>query len=247
MPTATPIKILPSSATKSQAPTFRGLIDLIGRVEQFTSHAARLQLTRDVERLAANAEKVRDLQGTIRRIVDPSENIQSIQRALESAARVETAPQNSVQSTFDDLLANGELLESAEFQKQAGWTRQALSRAVLAGRIFYIEVEGIRAYPAFYLDLRYNRKDVESVTKLLGDISGGSKWLFFTALKGSLAIAGAVSAEARGAPEAKTRSKQLAGRAELEAVPGVPRTPLQALEDGDVELVKRSAKAYAER
>ena len=151
---------------------------------------------------------------------------------------------DKVQSTFDDLLARGELLESAEFQEQARWTRQALSRAVLAGRVFYLEVGGgIRAYPAFYLDPRYSRKDVESVTKLLGDISGGAKWLFFTTPKGSLASPNGASAEAR-APN-KPRTKPTSGANHQLA--GGPRTPLRALEDGDVELVKRSAKAYAAR
>ena len=246
MATSTLSKAPAPAAGKSSPPTILGLVDLLGLVEQFTSQTAMQQLAREVEHLSASSERRPDLVNTLRTMASVSQRIDAALRALEGAANVES-PQNKVQSTFDDLLATGELLESAEFQKRAGWTRQALSRAVLAGRIFYLEVGGVRAYPAFYFDLRYNRKDVESVTKLLDDISGGSKWLFFTTPKGSLANANLLAAEGLGATKAKSRTKQLRAVNGFTTVPGVPRTPLRALEDGDVDLVKRSAKAYAER
>jgi hypothetical protein len=151
----------------------------------------------------------------------------AIKKLLESASGLQI-PQNRVQANFDEELATGQLLESGTFQKQAGWTRQALSKAVNARRVFFLEVQGVRAYPAFYLDLRYNRKDLEAVTRLLGDLSGGSKWSFFTTPKGSLA---------RPAVEGTSRT----------AAAGAPRTPLQALEDGDVELVKNAAAGHAHR
>jgi hypothetical protein len=97
----------------------------------------------------------------------------AIKKLLESASGLQI-PQNRVQANFDEELATGQLLESGTFQKQAGWTRQALSKAVNARRVFFLEVQGVRAYPAFYLDLRYNRKDLEAVTRLLGDLSGVS-------------------------------------------------------------------------
>jgi len=154
--------------------------------------------------------------------------IGAIRRALVKVSSTE-APQNRVQSTFEALLARGELLESSRFRERAGWTRQALSKAVLAGRVFYLEVGAIRAYPAFYLDLRYNRKDVEAVTRLLGDLSGGAKWLFFTTPKASLAR---LDAERPAGQALSTRQA---------------RTPLRALEDGYLDRVKRAAIGYATR
>lgn len=127
-------------------------------------------------------------------------------------------------NTFSTLLARGELLDSASYQQRAGITRQALSKAVGARRMFYIEVGNARAYPAFYLDTRLSRAQVEEVSKLLGDLSGGSKWVFFTTPKGSLA----------SAPKEAGTS-------------GTPRTPLQALRDGDLEKVRQSAIGFAER
>ncbi|MBV8036366.1 hypothetical protein [Roseateles sp.] len=143
----------------------------------------------------------------------PSRQVAAVKKPASGPAR------DDVRATFEGLLEKGALLESAQFQERAGITRQALSKAVTAKRMFYLEVGGIRAYPAFYLDDSLERVQVEAVTKLLGDLSGGSKWLFFMTPKGSLA-------------------KAHSGRA---------RTPLQALMDGDFEKVKQTAAGHAER
>lgn len=151
------------------------------------------------------------------------------------------APQNKAQASFDLELATGELLESADFLERAGWTHRSLGKALLAARVFRVEVAGVQAYPAFYLDPRYKRKDVEAATKLLGDLSGGSKWLFFTTPKGSLA-------RPTSSQHAPTKSKAAAGGVGRSLpAPVIARTPLQALEDGDVQLVKRAAAGYAQR
>lgn len=65
----------------------------------------------------------------------------------------------------------------------------------------------------------YRREDLQRVIALLGDSSGGSKYLFLTLPKGSLA-------------------KQETG---------TPRTPLEALKDGDFDAVMRAAHGFSER
>ena len=95
--------------------------------------------------------------------------------------------ENEMKVDLEALLASGELVDGAEFYERTGWTQRELDSAVLDGRVFCLEVGGVGAYPTFYTDPRYNREHVEAVTQLLGDISGGSKWLFFTTPKGSLA------------------------------------------------------------
>ena len=127
------------------------------------------------------------------------------------------APRDAVRESFERLLAQGELLEGAEFLARTGITRQALSKAIGAQRLFYVQVDGRHAYPAFYADHTLQRRQVETISKLLGEIGGGSKWLFFTSAKGSLAS--------------------------LES--GQARSPLQALRDGDFERVKRAAAGYS--
>ena len=129
------------------------------------------------------------------------------------------APQDTTRETFEALLAKGLLLDSAAFQERTGISRQAMSKAVTARRLFYVDLGARRGYPAFYADASLQRRQVEAVSKLLGDLPGGSKFLFFTTPKGSTAK-----------PES-----------------GQARTPLQALRDGDFERVKRAAVGYAQR
>ena len=65
----------------------------------------------------------------------------------------------------------------------------------------------------------YRREDLERVIARLGALSGGSKYLFLTLPKGSLAR-----------PDT-----------------GTPRTPLEALKDGNFDAVMRTAHGYSER
>lgn len=126
---------------------------------------------------------------------------------------------DEVSTNFRALLRKGALLESAAFLERAGFSRQALSKAVGARRLFYVEVGAIRGYPAFYVDPKLQRKQLEAVCKLLGDLPGGSKWLFFTTPKGSLAQPATAKA----------------------------RTPLEALAAGDFAKVRTAAIGYAQR
>ena len=108
-----------------------------------------------------------------------------------------------------------------------GWSAEDVTLAELARRVFALESDNAKAYPAFYSDPRYAREQLEAITIALGDLPGGSKWVFFTTPKGSLAAPGAWTKDGRE--------------------DGTARTPLQALAQGDFELTKRTALAYAER
>jgi hypothetical protein len=55
--------------------------------------------------------------------------------------------------------------------KRSGWTSDSLDAAILAQRVFNVEVGGVRGYPAFYLDSRYIRQELEGATRQLGDLS----------------------------------------------------------------------------
>ena len=128
---------------------------------------------------------------------------------------------------FSQLVSEGEILSPVEFQRRMGWSAEDVTLAELARRVFALESDNAKAYPAFYSDPRYAREQLEAITIALGDLPGGSKWVFFTTPKGSLA-----------APGAWTKDGQEDGTA---------RTPLQALAQGDFELTKRTTLAYAER
>ena len=128
-------------------------------------------------------------------------------------------PDDPVDPTFQRLVDDGELVPVATFLKRLGLTEQALTQATQAGRLFFLEVRGVQAYPSFVFDTKYDRTLLESVSQALGSISGGSKWLFFTTSKGSLALPNN----------------------------GTPRTPLEALRSGDIDAVRRAAIGFSQR
>lgn len=99
------------------------------------------------------------------------------------------------------LVRSGQLLTARETSEGLRITRQALSKAVQAGRIFFVEVGTTQFYPAFYLAEDIDRKTLGKVTKCLGDLPGWSKWQFFTTPKASLANITPLQALARGLVE----------------------------------------------
>jgi hypothetical protein len=88
--------------------------------------------------------------------------------------------------SIHQIIQQGELVPSGEFVERLGVTRQALSKAVAAHRLFYVEIGGDRYFPAFFLDLTYDRHQLEQVSKALGELPGASKLQFFRGKKASL-------------------------------------------------------------
>jgi hypothetical protein len=79
------------------------------------------------------------------------------------------------------------LISLARFCEEGGLSQRALGEALRAMRVFAVELHGQTYVPNFYLDKRYDRRQLESVCRLLGALPGGSKLQFFTTPKGSLA------------------------------------------------------------
>jgi hypothetical protein len=87
----------------------------------------------------------------------------------------------------ESMIRLGQLLHPVDFQQRMGWSsRQAVWKAVQSQRVFYLLHQAERYFPAFYADPRYERKHLEAVTKVLGDLPGGSKLQFFLTRKASL-------------------------------------------------------------
>lgn len=84
------------------------------------------------------------------------------------------------------LVTRKEVLPSGEFADALGVSREVLNKEVAAHRLFAMELGDETYYPAFYLQQDTDRKKLERVCRALGDISGWSKWQFFTRPKGSL-------------------------------------------------------------
>lgn len=132
------------------------------------------------------------------------------------------AATSTIATTFDALMASGELVDEAVFRKRSGLTPEQLSAALDAGRVFRLEVGQARGYPAFLLDSSLDRGQIEAVAELLVGCAAGTKFTFFTTPRGNLATPGpVVDGVVTGV--------------------GTPRTPLRALRDGEFESVKRAA------
>lgn len=85
------------------------------------------------------------------------------------------------------LARQGELLTSDEIQQRLGVTRQAISKRLRAGTLFYVDgPQGVRYYPAFFAQADVDQNAVRLVAKTLGDLTGASKWAFFTSPRVSL-------------------------------------------------------------
>ena len=95
------------------------------------------------------------------------------------------------------MVGEGALVDSAVFVDRLKVSRQALSKALKAHRVFYV-VSGQRFYPDFFLDKRYERRQVELVSKALGELPGASKLQFFLGKKASLEGRTPLDALARG-------------------------------------------------
>ncbi|MES2185027.1 MAG: hypothetical protein V4505_10820 [Pseudomonadota bacterium] len=104
----------------------------------------------------------------------------------KSATRAAT-PRPILLDDMDAMIGKGQLIDSLHFQELMGWTRQSLSKALLAHRVFYVYRKSDRYFPAFFGDLSFDRKKLEQVTKVLGDLPGSLKLQFFVTRKGSLA------------------------------------------------------------
>ena len=77
------------------------------------------------------------------------------------------------------MIRAGQLLTSPQFCESMGWTKQALSKALAAHRVFFVTSGNERYYPAFYASTEYDRRHLESVSKILGDLPGSAKLQFF--------------------------------------------------------------------
>lgn len=117
---------------------------------------------------------------------------------VESIISATTADIMPMWPLVADLVRSGQLLPHAAFVQNASWAQRALDRALTTSRIFFIEFNGVRYFPAFYLDKRYERRELEAICQALGNLPGGVKLEFFLSPKGSLNSLTPLEALARG-------------------------------------------------
>lgn len=117
-----------------------------------------------------------------------SERIDAIRVRLASATEPLLPPSEREKAgqAMQRLADEGQLITPAAFAEGLQFSRQALSKALKARRVFYVDVQGRRHFPAFFLDPRYERRQLEDVCRALGELPGASKLQFFLTRKASL-------------------------------------------------------------
>lgn len=78
------------------------------------------------------------------------------------------------------------VIPSNQFAEAAKLSRVGLDKALRSNRIFAVELAGASHVPAFFLEVRYQPRHLGAVSRILGDLPGGSKLQFFMTPKGSL-------------------------------------------------------------
>jgi hypothetical protein len=117
-----------------------------------------------------------------------SERIDAIRIRLATATEslLPPAEREKAGQAMQRLADDGQLITPAAFAEGLQFSRQALSKALKARRVFYVDVQGRRHFPAFFLDPRYERRQLEDVCRALGELPGASKLQFFLTRKASL-------------------------------------------------------------
>lgn len=127
--------------------------------------------------------------------VSPIPDNKADQRNAEFMA---TLRQQADDGLIDDI-RNGRLLASADIVDRMRCSKQALSAAVKNRRMFALPGPSGENYcPAFFGDVKYDRRSLEQVSKALGTLPGGRNWYFFTMPRTSLGGQTPLAALAKG-------------------------------------------------
>lgn len=155
------------------------------------------------ERRAAEEEEAEQESAKVRRILADArshavETELTAQAKQENAAVMAELRQGSaiaLQHRIDNKL----LLPPKDFQTALGISRQAINEAVKAKRMFaLLGPGGEYYYPAFFADKDLHRRDIEKVSKALGNIPAPSKYFFFTNKSTSLGALSPLGALLKG-------------------------------------------------
>ena len=117
-----------------------------------------------------------------------SERIDAIRVRLAAGSEplLPPAERDKAGQAMQRLADEGQLVTPAALAEGLQFSRQALSKALKARRMFYVDVQGRRHFPAFFLDPLYERRQLEEVSRALGELPGASKLQFFLTRKASL-------------------------------------------------------------
>jgi hypothetical protein len=199
-----------SSATRRlpAKPEAQPVQEFLASLEDVARHATRVEkLSRQrlLDQLSAVRTPRKEKAALLLQHIDSlTRRFEHIRRTLQEEVQDEELDQLGVaarrkgEETFRKMVREGVLLEPAAVAARLGWTRQALSKALAARRVYFVEMDGVRYYPAFFADSRYERRHVEALSKALGELPGSTKLHFMTTPKAPLSGLSPLQALAQG-------------------------------------------------
>ena len=160
----------------------------------------KLPRKRLLEQLSASPSPAAETDALLRHLGTLTRKFEQIRLTLQDkeVRRLADDAARKVLARHEAMIREGSLVEPAEFASRLDWTRQALSKALMSHRVFYVEVRGARYFPSFFTEPRYERRHLEAVSKALGSLPGATKLWFMSSPKGSLAGQTPLQALAKG-------------------------------------------------
>lgn len=180
--------------TTPQKRAYEILTNVLGTANEYaTVQKASVRLS--FEELRPTAALRRRLERLKQDITELDENLSVVQESSATllvhyniSAEELSLPQMRMhaQHNMQAMVRGGDLLRATDFANALSISKQAVSKALRNKRVFTVEVDGEQYYPALYLDPQLDRRQLEQVTKALGDLPGPSKLQFFLRAKHSL-------------------------------------------------------------
>jgi hypothetical protein len=165
--------------------------DILASLEKVASQAEQIKTISIVnlrKQLGVKSKAGDQKKATMDHLDMVSRFVDKVQQAFQDENLDQWAKENQFKTVknLERLVFTGTLIKAKELMEQLGWTRQALSKARKAQRVFSVEIKGDNYYPSFFADPRYERKHLEAVSQTLGDLPGTSKLQFMLTPKASL-------------------------------------------------------------
>lgn len=147
-------------------------------VERDVPRSVRLTALRDVQKAIEASIRAAEEEA-------PSSLPVSVEEQKENDDFMNQMRDQSLSARLNDI-ASKKLLTSGEIADRLHLKPAAVTAAVRSHRMFALAGPGGKYYPAFFADEKYDRNVLEEICKALGEVSGGSKWEFFTGPRQSL-------------------------------------------------------------
>lgn len=171
---------LEASIDELKRAPFVELVAVRAVLEQMASQIERAEGV-SVEAAAAADEEDGIVARALAETSGHAATLELTERTIKENAAVLDALQKGSSTAMQRRIDQEELLPSKQFQAALHISRQSLSEAVKAGRMFaLVGPSGENFYPAFFADPELDRRSVEKVSKSLGALPAPSKYFFFT-------------------------------------------------------------------